>query len=168
VNSRSLHQKAFTLTELVAVIGILIVLIAISAPSFNHILAKADQVVCMAHLRSLWLAFSPCASGDSTWPQLPKEIKIGSKQEQEWWVHTAQESLNVDPRLWICPTVARAFRSNPADAPIIDYMPTLFDGRPGTANRWPSMPWFTEIGNVHGKGNLAIRSDGSIVPLQPQ
>ena len=161
------NRKAFTLTELVAVIGILMILIIVSVPSFKQIVAKADQVVCMAHLRSLWLAFAPCASGDATWPQVPKEIKIGSRQEQQWWIDTASNSLGVDRKLWVCPTVARSFRSKPSEAPLIDYMPTLFDGRPGTASRWPSMPWFTEIGNVHGDGNLAIRSDGAIVPIHP-
>jgi hypothetical protein len=29
------------------------------------------------------------------------------------------------------------------------------------------MPWFSEIGNVHGKGNLVIRSDGTVVPMMP-
>lgn len=162
------NRKAFTLTELISVIGILTILIVIAAPSFRNVMAKADQVVCMAHLRSLWLAFAPCASGEATWPQVPKEIKIGSRQEQQWWIETAKTSLDVNPKLWICPTVARSFRSKPSDAPLIDYMPTLFDGRPGTANRWPSMPWFTEIGNVHGDGNLSVRSDGAIVPLLPK
>jgi hypothetical protein len=168
VNSRGFYKGGFTITEVVAVIGILVVLVAISAPSFHKVLAKADEVVCMSHLRSLWLAFAPCATGDASWPQVPKEIKIGSRQEQEWWVETAKSSLDVNPKLWICPTVARSFRSKPTDAPIIDYMPTLFDARPGTPNRWPSMPWFTEIGNVHGQGNLAVRSDGAIVPLLPK
>jgi prepilin-type N-terminal cleavage/methylation domain-containing protein len=162
------NSRAFTLVELLAVVGILAVLISLIVPSYQKLLGKVDRVVCMSHLRSLWLAFAPCASGDGAWPQLPKDIKIGSRQEQEWWVETARTSLDVNPRTWICPTVARSFHSKPTDAPVIDYMPTLFDARPGTPNRWPSMPWFTEIGNVHGDGNLAVRSDGSIVPLLPK
>jgi hypothetical protein len=161
------ERGGFTVVELIAAVGILVILIALSVPTFRGLFAKADQIVCMSHLRSLWIAFAPCASGDASWPQVPKEIKIGSREEQQWWIDTASNSLDVNPKLWICPTVARSFRSKPADAPLIDYMPTLFDGRPGTANRWPSMPWFTEVGNLHGEGNLSIRSDGAIVPIRP-
>jgi hypothetical protein len=53
-------------------------------------------------------------------------------------------------------------------APLIHYLPTLFDARPGTPNKWTGMPWFSEIANVHGHGNLTIPSGGHIVPSNPQ
>jgi hypothetical protein len=28
------------------------------------------------------------------------------------------------------------------------------------------MPWFTEVISVHGNGNLSIRADGSVLPIQ--
>ncbi len=31
-----------------------------------------------------------------------------------------------------------------------------------TPYKWPSMPWFVEIGNCHGNGALAIFTDGSV------
>lgn len=159
---------AFTLPEVLVVTGILAILTALVFPSLRSIQPKADEIVCMSHLRSLWLAFAPRATEDSGWPQPPKEITIGSKEEQQWWRDYASNSLEVDPKLWICPTIARAYRGGQSgQAPLIDYMPTLFDARPGTPNRWPSMPWFTEIGNVHGKGNLSVRTDGSIAPIHP-
>jgi hypothetical protein len=168
MNYRHHSCGAWTLLELCVVVGIVAILIVLAVPTFQQVLPAVERVRCMGNLHSLWISFAPCASGEATWPQVPKQIKIGSREEQRWWIDTASNSLGVNPKLWICPTVARSFRSKPEDAPLIDYMPTLFDGRPGTPNRWPSMPWFTEIGNVHGEGNLAIRSDGAIVPLQPK
>jgi hypothetical protein len=71
--------------------------------------------------------------------------------------------------MWHCPTIEKVARrsSGSNQIPRIDYLPTLFDSRPGTPNRWPSMPWFSEIANVHGHGNLTVRADGSVQPSVP-
>lgn len=162
------NKSAFTLPEILVAAGIVAILLSLTFPAIKSIQPKVDEVICMSHLRSLWLAFAPRAVEDSGWPQLPKDIKVGSREEQQWWVDYSSDALGLDPKLWICPTIARANRgANAGVSPVIDYMPTLFDSRPGTPNRWPSMPWFTEIGDVHGKGNLSVRTDGSILPIHP-
>lgn len=160
------RSRAFTLTELLVVVGILGILMALVFPTAQRVIPKAQEVVCMSHLRALWLAFSPCATDPGGWPQVPKQIRIGSPQEQQWWLDYSTNNLGLRAKDWHCPTIDRAARnaSSNEDVPVIHYLPTLFDAKSGTANRWAFMPWFSELGNVHGKGNLTVRADGSIVP----
>ena len=160
------RRGAFTLTEIVVVVGILGVLIALIFPAAERIIPKAQEVVCMSHLRTLWVAFAPCATDPNGWPQVPKEIKIGSTQEQQWWLDYSTNHLGLTSKDWHCPVIERASKnsSKSDEVPVIHYLPTLFDAKPGTANRWPSMPWFSELGNMHGQGNLTVRADGTIVP----
>lgn len=163
-------SKGFTLTELIVVIGILGILMVLAVPSLSTVLPKADKIVCMSRLRELWLKFAPCATEAEGWPQLPKGVRVGSREEQQFWVDYASVNLDVSSNLWKCPTISRYERNAPkGNQPnIIDYLPTLFDSRPGTPNKWPSMPWFCEIADVHGGGNLMIRSDGAVVSSRPK
>jgi prepilin-type N-terminal cleavage/methylation domain-containing protein len=161
-------KSAFTLVELLVVISILGILIALIVPAARQFLPKAEQVICISHLRNLWIAFSPCATDPTGWPQLPKDVKPGTMEEERWWIDYGENYLGLAKKNWTCPTVARTTRvSKSADHQLlINYLPTLFDSKIGTANKWPKMPWFTEIGNMHGEGNLAIRCDGSVIPLK--
>jgi hypothetical protein len=155
--------------ELVVVVGILAILISLIFPALRSMMPRVDEVVCMSRLRGLWLKFAPCATEPEGWPQVPKGIKIGTREEQQWWLDYSSNTLGVPEKLWHCPAIDRASaRAQKGDeVPLIHFLPTLFDARPGTPNKWVSMPWFSEIGNVHGKGNLVIRSDGTIGPMMP-
>jgi prepilin-type N-terminal cleavage/methylation domain-containing protein len=168
---KSKVNSGLTLTELIVVIGIIGILIALVLPQVSKIQPKADEIVCMAHLRGLWLAFAPCASDSEGWPQPPAGVKPGSREEENFWLQYSSNSLGVSSNQWRCPTIERVMRSYPppgGNAPLIHYLPTLFDSRPGTANKWIGMPWFSEIANVHGHGNLIITAQGNIVPSNPQ
>jgi len=162
-------QLGITITEMVVVIGIIGVLMALLFPSLASIPAKADEIVCMSHLHELWIKFSPCATDPEGWPQLPSGVKPGTSQEEQFWIDYSINNLEVSPLTWKCPTIAREVKRAPAGTkiPLIDYLPTLFDGRPGTPNRWPTMPWFSEIANVHGHGNLTVLADGSVQASTP-
>ena len=48
----------------------------------------------------------------------------------------------------------------------LDYMPMPFDDKPTTPHQWPRQPWFVEVGDVHGNGNLIIFTDGSVSDLK--
>jgi hypothetical protein len=163
-------KAALTVTELIVVIGILGILMALFVPQISLFQSKADEIVCMSHLRNLWIAFAPCATEDSGWPQLPSGATPGSHEEEQFWLTYSSNALNLSTNLWHCPTIDRVMRQHPPESgkpPLIHYLPTLFDSRPGTANRWPGMPWFSEIANVHGHGNLVIRADGAVIPSSP-
>jgi Tfp pilus assembly protein FimT len=164
------RRKAFTLVELLALVGIVGILLALLLPAAAKILPKADEIVCISHLHNLWLAFSPCATDPAGWPQLPKDVTPGTIQEQQWWLDYSSNNLGLSKSDWTCPTIARAalHASAQNQGPLISYLPTLFDSKVGTANRWPTMPWFSEIGNIHGQGNLVVRTDGAILPSVPQ
>lgn len=154
------------------VVGILGILITLLVPAAQRFIPQAQKVVCISHLRTLWLAFSPCATDPEGWPQVPKGIKIGTTQEQQWWLDYSTNHLGLTAKNWHCPVIERASRnsSSSSGVPVIHYLPTLFDARRGTPNRWPSMPWFSELGDVHGHGNLTVRADGSVqawAPLDP-
>jgi prepilin-type N-terminal cleavage/methylation domain-containing protein len=162
-------SKGFTLIEVLAVIFIISILMVLLFPSMKSVIPKAQEIVCMSHLRSLWLGFSPCTTDGTGWPQLPASIPIGSRAEQQWWLETSSNLFNVSASTWRCPTItAQLGHPDPNNAlstiPLIDYMPTLFDSNPTTPCKWPTMPWFMEISNAHGKGNLLIRPDGAIMP----
>jgi hypothetical protein len=163
------RSSGVTLTELIVVVGIVGVLIALIFPTLSTIPAKADEIVCMSHLHELWIKFAPCATDPEGWPQLPPGVKPGTPEESQFWLDYSSNNLDVSPSTWLCPTIAKAVRRSPSgtQVPLIDYLPTLFDSRPGTPNRWPSMPWFSEIANVHGLGNLTVTANGAVQPSIP-
>ncbi len=163
------RAKGFTLVEMIVVIGITGILLALLVPQISGILAKVDRISCMSHMRQLWVYFSPCATDGQGWPQLPAGVAIGSRDEERFWIGYASTNLGVPPSLWRCPSIDRVSRRSAEtnNLPLIHYLPTLFDSRPGTPNKWPSMPWFSEIADVHGGGNLIITSGGSIVTSTP-
>jgi hypothetical protein len=41
-----------------------------------------------------------------------------------------------------------------------------FDDKPASPHQWPRQPWFAEVGDVHGNGNLIVFTDGSISDLK--
>lgn len=160
---------AFTLTEVIVLIGIIGILASLLLPQVPQILQKTDRIVCMTHLRELWLHFAPTATEPEGWPQLPTGIKAGTVEEEKFWLDYSRNNLDVPEKFWHCPAIDRSIRKAPPTdhLPLIHYLPTLFDSRAGTPNKWPSMPWFSEIGNVHGEGNLVIRADGTVVTSSP-
>jgi prepilin-type N-terminal cleavage/methylation domain-containing protein len=157
------HRRAFTILEILAVVAILGVLVALSFPAFEKIRPAAERAICMNNLRNLRVAFSGYATDG--WPQIPKGIALGSIEEQRWWLEQSRKDLGLSEKTWRCPTITRLFRSSPeADRPLIHYLPTPFSAQPGKANKNAQMPWFIEIGNAHGSGNLLVRQNGTVEP----
>jgi type II secretory pathway pseudopilin PulG len=167
---RGNSKSALTVTELIVVIGILGILIALYLPQISLLQNKSDEPKCIENLRNLYVGFASQATEDASWPQLPTGTKPGSRQEEEYWLSYSSNTLNLSSNLWHCPTIDRAMRHHPppkGKEPLIHYLPTLFDSRPGTAYKFSGMPWLSEIANVHGHGNLIIGSDGNVAPSVP-
>ena len=155
--------RAFTLLEMLAAVSIVLILVAMVYPALEKITPRAEMVVCMNNLRNLRTAFAGYAT--EGWPQIPKEIALGSNEEQRWWLDFTKKNLGLSEKNWHCPTITRLFRSSrEADRPLIHYLPTPFSAQPNTANKNAQMPWFIEIGNAHGSGNLLVRQNGTVEP----
>ena len=146
-----------------ATIGIIAVLAALSVPLYSAFLPKVERLVCINNLKNLRVAFGEYAI--SGWPQIPEGIALGSMAEQKWWLEKTEKDLGLSEKTWQCPTIRRMFAKEPEkDRPLIHYLPTPFSAEPNKANQWPEMPWFIEIGNAHGEGNLLVRQNGTIEP----
>ena len=164
---KSYAKRAFTLVELIVVIAILAILLSLILPNFGLLVNRAERVVCSGKLRNLWTAFSVPVADGRGWPQLPSDVKIGTLAEQQWWI-TTSSTIGLTTNDWKCPSISRALKrsTNASQNQIflINYLPTIFDPRPTTPGKWGRMPWFTEISDIHGGGNLSVRADGSVCP----
>lgn len=165
---RNKSSAGFTLVEALVIVLIIAVLLALLFPAIAGIQLKAEGVVCSSRLRNLWTAFSLHLHDEAGWPQLPDNIAIGSLVEQRWWLETTSNSIGLTKKDWTCPTVSRMAgkMTNGQQVYLISYLPTLFDARPTTPLKWLRMPWFTEAVGSHGNGNLSVRADGSVCPIQ--
>jgi hypothetical protein len=149
------------------VVAIVAILTALFIPNIGSLVNRAEKVVCTGKLRNLWTAFSVPVADGRGWPQLPSDVKIGSLAEQHWWITTSSNTMGLTANNWKCPSISRALKKSVnASQPtfLINYLPTIFDAKPTTPGKWGRMPWFTEISDIHGGGNLSVRADGSVCP----
>ena len=161
--NKTLSRRAFTLLEMLAAVTILLILVTTIYPVLEKTTPRAERVVCENNLRNLRTAFAVYAV--EGWPQLPKEIPRGSLEEQKWWLDKSIKDLGLNEKTWQCPTLRRLFQSAKTEnRPLIHYVPTPFSSAPNRANQWTQMPWFIEIGDPHGCGNLMVRQNGVVEP----
>lgn len=158
-------RSAFSLVEVLVVVGMIAIFMVLFFPNISQTYMKAEGVACTARLRNLWTVFATYVNDGNSWPQVPAETAIGSSAEQQWWLDFSSNSMGLKKQNWICPATIR-MAHNSSNPPVISYLPTLFDSNQMTPMKWARMPWFTEISEAHGNGNLSIRADGSVSPIQ--
>ena len=153
--------------EVLAVMAVIMILGVLVAPNYNAWMAKAAQAKCMANMRSIHLGLGSYINDHKDrWPQGPSP-ETGAPWA-EFWIRTL-EPFGIPQRTWECPAIYRML-AHPQREPItsdsIHYMPTMFDDKPGTANRWATQPWLIERADAHGSGALVCFTDGSIKPFR--
>src|SRR3954470_2522614 len=83
------RKSAFTLVELLVVIGIIAVLIGILLPTLQSARRQADRTKCLASLRSLHQAFCAYAVDfKGVWPMARMQFKVTAapvNRELRWW-----------------------------------------------------------------------------------
>jgi prepilin-type N-terminal cleavage/methylation domain-containing protein len=158
-----------TLLELAIVVAIIAILAVLAFPIVSNLRARAQRVQCVANLKSLAVGANLyLQQNNDIWPQIRAPAEAESTEDfANAWI-AALEPFGVPRKTWICPTMQAALRNpdySTPDVARIDYIATPFDDKPGTSHEWPRQPWFIETGDVHGKGNLIIFTDGSVSDL---
>jgi len=158
----SRFRQAFTIVELLVVVGILAVLTGLLLGNWDRIVASAEQAKCASHMRAIRVALDNYLQDHSVvWPQGPEP------RAPDWapfWIRTLAP-YDIPPSTWQCPTIRRLTRGDSGDELSLHYIPTTFGAEPRLALRWPTHPWLIEIGDAHGRGPLICFPDGSIKPL---
>jgi type II secretory pathway pseudopilin PulG len=160
--------RAFTLLELLVVIGIVATFAILLIGGYSMWYARAQRIQCTANLRSLYLATEHYIQQNESWPQIGHDVDATDEQFAAQWI-AALEPFGITRKTWICPTMQNFMGSPDYTSPgneRIDYMPMPFDDKTLTPHQWPQAPWFAEVGDVHGNGNLIIFTDGSITDLK--
>ena len=161
------RTRAFTLLEMLMVIGIIAILGILLLPVISHFRKRAERSQCMANLKSLHVAANLYIQEHQQWPQIYTAANKDKTPEEmaAMWI-AALEPFGVLRKTWICPSIQNAFGNPDYNDPgnvRIDYISTAFDDKQTSPTQWPDQPWFIERGNLHGKGNLIIFSNGRIV-----
>lgn len=157
------QKSAFSLLEILAVVSIISVLAAMIIPATKKLMPTVERTICISNLKSLRAGFGVYAIDG--WPQIPESIPLDSIEEHRWWLEKTEKDLGLSKKAWECPTIRRQLAQVPEkDRPLIHYLPTPFPDGPDRANKWSQMPWFIEIANAHGQGNLLVRQNGVVEP----
>ncbi len=162
------NGRGVTLLEILIVAVIIGILATLLFPVVSTLRARAQRVQCMANLRNLYVAADLYVQQNGSWPQIGEEDSDSGEQDYaRRWIN-ALAPFGPTQKTWICPTIQNLLGNPDLSDPQnvrVDYVASAFDDKPITPHRWPRQPWFAEVGDVHGNGNLLVFADGSISDL---
>jgi type II secretory pathway pseudopilin PulG len=163
------QKVGFTLFELLILLVIIGILITLLFPAISAMRGRAQRVQCTANLRNLYAGAELYIQQNGSWPQIP--ISDSDSADVDYanaWI-AALQPFGPTQKTWICPTIQDLMGNPDLSKPEnvrVDYVASNFDDKPMTPHRWSRQPWFAEVGDVHGNGNLLIFTDGSVSDLK--
>src|SRR5437764_12689284 len=95
------RRRAFTLVELLVVVGLIAVLIAILAPALGRVRKQAQWVVCSSNLRSIGLALQLYTSQFQYYPG--GWVNTGTGWPCAIWPTRLRAFTNGDQGIFYCP-----------------------------------------------------------------
>lgn len=159
----SSRVRAFSLVELLVIIGVAALLVGAAIPISDLFVKRAKKVRCISNMRTLHAALAGHITDKGQWPQM-EEGRFDFTEEDffQFWVE-ATEPYGMSQEAWRCPS-DRALEERMGllkDRTFGSYVVTRFDKQAATPYRW-NQPWAMERGNLHGKGAHILLPDGSI------
>ncbi|MCC6422334.1 MAG: prepilin-type N-terminal cleavage/methylation domain-containing protein [Phycisphaerales bacterium] len=98
---RQSWASAFTLVELLVVIGIIALLISILMPALNKARQSSLQVACASNMRQLGVAMSLYCAENKNW--FPPNVLLPERPGNYWWPSRLYYYLNRNIEVFRCP-----------------------------------------------------------------
>jgi prepilin-type N-terminal cleavage/methylation domain-containing protein len=156
-------RRALTLIEVLAAIAIVSVLVVFGYVAWQPLLAHAEGVKCLTHMRSLHASLGAYVQDTGHWPQEPETDSADI--DADWWINEMTPYGGI-AEVWMCPSIKRAQLVMPEkERWRIHYSPTMFGPEPSDPYKFPTQPWLVELTGMHGRGPNICFPDGSIRQL---
>jgi prepilin-type N-terminal cleavage/methylation domain-containing protein len=162
-------NEGLTLMELMTVLVIISILAVLMMPLVGHLRQRAELASCTQNIKGLHVAAANYVNDAKHWPQVDTK-KVGKPEFAKAW-YEAFDQYGIGPINWVCPSAQRMMNNPDLTKPggaRIDYHATPFDREPNTPYKWPTQPWFVEVGDFHGDGPLIIFCNGQVKSLRQQ
>lgn len=164
--SRQPRACGISIVEILLVATIIAILTSMGGLIYAGLRERAELGQCMSRMKRLHQFAEVHVSEHQTWPY-PDHV---TPDNEEAWGRAWQqltEPYDLLPEDLVCPTHQRTMGDPDLNRhPRIDYLATPFSGGRWAPYRWARQPWFIEVGDFHGNGNLVIFPDGHIESLR--